>query len=125
MALVRVLNGNKIEHVEKFKGKEIRIPAGGSIEMEEDDAVLFKSQFRTPIYDKGRNQTVESKKIISIEPLNRPGAVAQPAKKHNELVCMACGFEAQNKAGLSSHIRTNHKGQMVDDDARKEIEKEG
>ena len=120
MAKMRVVNGNTIEHVERFKGREIRIPAGGSIEMDEDDAILFKSQFRTPVYDKGRNQTRESMKIINVEPLIH-GATAEV--KPDEHRCMACNKTFQNKAGLSSHIRMNHKDQLVDDDARKELEK--
>ena len=50
---VRVWNDNKFEHHEKFRGKQISIPAGGYVEMTADDAVLFKSQFTPMMKNKG------------------------------------------------------------------------
>lgn len=123
MAKVRVYNDKLIEHVEKFKGDTFKIPAGGFIEMEDEDAVLFKSQFRTPIFDKGRNQTLESMKRIRVAPIpEQKGAVAK-ADESEPLRCMACNFIADSKAGLKSHVRAKHADAMVDDDARKELQK--
>lgn len=45
MALVKVWNDHNREHVEKFKGQEVRIPAGGHILMDYIDAIDFKGQF--------------------------------------------------------------------------------
>jgi len=122
MAKVRVRNGNKIDHVEMFKGQTIKIPAGGYIEMEDEDAVLFKSQFRTPKFDKsGRNQTLESMKVLSIEPIVNGAEKEKPVAE--DFVCHACGKKAANKAGLLAHIRANHTELMVDDEAKKEMQK--
>jgi hypothetical protein len=122
--MVRVHNDNVVEHVEMYKGTQIRIPAGGYVEMERAEAVQFKSQFRTPVRDKARIQTPESKKILRLELIiNGAEKAAAPKAEKDKHICHKCGFEAQNKAGLSAHIRANHLESMVDDDARKELEK--
>ena len=118
--LVRVCNNNQIDHVEKFKGETVRIPAGGFIEMERDEAVLFKSQFFPPKFDKGGLQTMESMKVIKLE--NIPEKVVEPEiSEEKDLVCQACGFVAKTAAGLKSHIRANHAHLMVDDEAREKL----
>lgn len=45
MAIVKVWNDHDRDHVEKFKNAEVRIPAGGYIEMDYIDAIDFKGQF--------------------------------------------------------------------------------
>jgi hypothetical protein len=121
---VRVWNDNVVEHREMYKGSEIRIPAGGYVEMDREEAVQFKSQFRTPVRDKAKIQTVESKKILRLEMvINGAEKAATPKAEKEKHICHKCGFEAQNKAGLSAHIRANHLESMVDEDARKELEK--
>lgn len=45
MANVKVWNDHDREHVEKFKNAEVRIPAGGFIEMDYIDAKDFQGQF--------------------------------------------------------------------------------
>lgn len=123
MSRVKVWNDNVLDHVEKFKGKEIKIASKGYVEMDRDDAVLFKSQFYPPKFDKGNVQMVESFKMIRIEAItNKPGAsTVEP----DDFVCMKCGFKAASNAGLKSHIRANHADSMVDDDARKELIEKG
>jgi len=41
----RIWNHGKEEHVEKFRDEVIRIPAGGSVDMDYYDAVLFMGQW--------------------------------------------------------------------------------
>jgi hypothetical protein len=118
--MVRVYNDNTVEHVETFKGQIYRIPPGGFITMETDEAVQFKSQFRTPVFDKGKNQTPESKKRLRLEEIQNG---AKTAPQQDEYLCHKCGFKAQNKAGLSAHTRANHLESMVDEDAKKELQK--
>lgn len=119
MAKVRVYNDNRFPHTEKFRGEIITIEPGKFIEMEREDAVLFKSAF-TPIkYDKGGLQMPESYKMIRLEAIKEQAPDA-PGGDH---ICQACGFSAATAAGLKSHIRSNHVGQMVDDDAREDIVK--
>ena len=122
MSKTRVYNDNKIEHVEMFKGQAIRIAPGGYVEMEDEDAVLFKSQFRTPKFDKsGRNQTLESMKVLRLEPV--VNGAEKEAPQDEAFRCHKCGKTAANKAGLLAHIRANHVESMVDDDAKKEMQK--
>lgn len=118
--LVRVCNDNKFDHVEKFRGETLKIPAGGFVEMEREDAVLFRGQFYPPKFDKGGLQTMESKKIIRIEKI--PEKPSKPEiEEDKDLICQACGFKAKTAAGLKSHIRSNHAHLMQDDDARQNI----
>lgn len=121
MEKVRVYNDNKVEHVEVYKGETIRIAPGSYHEMDRDEAVQFKSQFRTPVFDKGKQQKPESKKVLRIEAIVNGAEKQKPAA--DKYICMKCGFEAQNKAGLSAHIRANHIDSMVDEDAKKELQK--
>jgi hypothetical protein len=120
MAKVRVYNDNVFDHVEKFKGTMLKIPTKGFIEMDREDAVQFKSQFRAPIYDKGGIQTRESMKMIRLEKMG-----AEEVKQEPEFVCQKCGFQAKSQAGLAAHIRANHVESMIDDDAKKELQAGG
>jgi hypothetical protein len=105
MANVRVYNDNKVKHVEKFKGDMIEIPAGEFLEMQRDEAVQFKSQFFPPIFDKAKNQTLESMKCIRLAPLSGELEAKPEEPKHN---CMKCGQDFKSLAGLNSHIRAKH-----------------
>lgn len=126
MPMVRVYNKKPFDHVEKFRGQMLTIKSGDFVEMDREDAVLFKSQFFPPKFGKDGLQEVESMKMITIEPI--PEEVrknqAPDVTASNEFVCMACGFTAKSKAGLVSHTKANHAGQMIDDEAREEIMKE-
>lgn len=119
MARVRVYNENVCEHVEAFKGQTICIPSKGYHEMEDEDAVLFLGQFKTPKFNKGGIQTQESKKMLRIEVINGQ----EKAKEQDQHVCHKCGFVAKNQAGLLAHIRANHVESMIDDDAKKEMQR--
>jgi len=117
MGLVRVYNKNKFDHAEKFRGAVIEIKAGEYIEMEREDAVLFKSAFKQPMYDKGGVQTIESYKMISIGTI--PDKKPEP-KGPPEYPCMACDFVAQSNSGLKSHSRAKHSDIMVEDEDAQE-----
>lgn len=126
MSMVRVYNDNIYEHREKFRGDEIIIPAKGYIEMNAEDAVLFKSQFTPIIRNKGGQDDPRGFKMIRID--YNPADVKQVrdviAESEQELTCQACGFVAKNKAGLAAHIRANHSSQMIDSDAREALHNE-
>jgi hypothetical protein len=113
MGLVRVYNKNQFDHSEKFRGALVEIKAGEFVDMEREDAVLFKSAFKQPMYDKGGVQTMESYKMITIEPI--PNQKPE-AKGPTEYPCMACDFVAQSKSGLKSHSRAKHQDIMIDED---------
>ena len=125
MSMVRVYNDNIYEHREEFRGVEVIIPSKGFVEMNRDDAVLFKSQF-TPIL-KGRGGIDDPRgfKMLRIEfDPGKPEVEDIVGKVEVELSCQACDFKAQSKAGLAAHIRARHSQQMVDTDAREAIENE-
>jgi hypothetical protein len=121
--LVRVWNDNKYDHKEKFKGDIVIIPAGGYVEMNRDDAVLFKGQFTPMIKNKGGREDPMGFKKIRID--YNPKEIVEDVvtKAEQATTCQACGFVAKSNAGLSAHIRANHMQQMVDDDAREAIQK--
>jgi hypothetical protein len=121
---VRVYNDNKYEHREKFRGDIIVIPPGEYVEMNREDAVLFKSQFTPVIRNKGGADDPAGFKMLRIDyNPDAAGAVKDVVAEHEaDNTCMSCGFIAKSKTGLASHIRANHTAQMVDDDAREAIE---
>jgi hypothetical protein len=118
MSMVRVWNDNVIDHKEMFKGTMLNIPSKGSIEMDSEEAVLFRGQFYPPKFNKGGVQTIESMKCIRVEEI-KSGASKEPAKEEHK--CMKCGEVAASAAGLKSHIRHKHIDSLVDDDAKKEL----
>lgn len=119
MAIVRVWNDSQYDHSEKFKGKTIQIAAGGFLEMEADDAVLFKSQFTPIIKDKhGQSDPRFHKRIrIEFDPVSTPAASRELESK----TCVSCGFVAKSAAGLTAHVRASHLNQMVDEEAKKAL----
>lgn len=119
MKQVRVWNDNKYEHREKFKGGMVIIPAGKYIEMNRDDAVLFKGQF-TGMPENPRD--ARGFKMIRLE--FNPSKIKDVVEEVEQAnTCQACGFVAKTSAGLSAHIRANHQNQMVDEDAREALNK--
>jgi len=122
MANVRVYNDNRFEHREKFRGVHIVIPPGEYVEMNKEDAVLFKSQFTPVIRNKGGKDDPRGFKMIRIDyDPEIPETKDVVGEKSQSLTCQACGFQAKTDAGLKVHLRT-HASQMVDDEAREALE---
>lgn len=67
MGLVKVWNDNEFSHVEEFRSQKIEIAPHTFIEMDEDEALQFKSQFKAPILDGGGNHDPRGFKKIRIE----------------------------------------------------------
>jgi hypothetical protein len=97
------------------------IAAKGFVEMNREDAVLFKSQFTGVVRNKGGVQDPTSFKMLRIdfEP-GEPQVLDVVGAKEESLTCHACGFIAKNGPGLKLHERT-HVGQMIDTDAREAV----
>ena len=107
MSDVRVYNDNSIRHEEKFKGDMVVIESKGFIEMNRDEAVLFKSQFYPPKFDAGNQQTIESMKCIRLAPIVAVLADVEVEKELHD--CMLCGDTGfKSLAGLASHTRSKH-----------------
>ena len=125
MGMVRVYNDNIHEHREKFRGVEIVIPAGEFVEMDREDAVLFKSQFTPVIRNKGGRDDPKGFKMIRIEYAPTAENVKDVVAEHEaSMTCTACGFRAGSTAGLKAHIRAKHADQMVDAEAREALQNE-
>ena len=104
MARVRVWNDNVLDHTETFKGDRIHIPKKSFIEMDQDEAVQFKSNFFPPRKHSNGLQTDDSKKIIRLELIE--GATAAPEPEKHQ--CMKCGQVCATKAALSQHVKHKH-----------------
>ena len=105
MAIVKVWNDNKHPHTEEFKGTKITIPAGGSIEMEWEEAIEFKGAFTSIKRDGSGNALPESYKMIRVErPAQLPfrdekqvfHATGQTFQTPAEMVAFAKAYAAQN-----------------------------
>lgn len=113
MTRAQVWNDNVHPHTERFKDREISIPAKSFIEMDYDDAIEFKCQF-TPIKTDGeKNPLPEGFKMIRVVPM---AAVQAPAP----LVCHATGKVASSPEELAK-MEAEHLGQL-DEGSKKELE---
>lgn len=110
MALVKVWNDNVYPYKELFKGDNILIPPNSYIEMEHDDAILFKGTYCMPKYDAGGAALPETFKKIRITS-GTEGAAKQKIEFYK---CQACNYEATNMVDLDKHITENHLEQLAD-----------
>ncbi len=109
----QVWNDFSKEHVEMFKGDEIRIPAKSFINMNWSDAVQFRGQY-TPIIRDGLGNDLKPKMIRLV----RVEAVVEEPK---DFTCQMDGKSFANQAELDKHIAENHTESMVDADAKKKL----
>ena len=106
--LVRVFNDNSFLYSEKYKGKVYDIQPGASVEMEEDDAEHFLSQY-TPVVKRGDN-TPDPRffKMLRIDPpLGSREHKANPLMVHaaGKVAANAEEFEALTKMYAHSALR--------------------
>ncbi len=115
MTKVRVWNENSYPYKENFKGEFINIPPYSYIEMEKDEAVLFKGTFCEPKYDAGGGAIPSSFKKIRIGEIGEIGGnESVPEIKPRPFKCQVCGFEGENTIELDKHINEKHLDVMVD-----------
>lgn len=108
--LVKVWNDNVHEYREKFRDMHIIIPAQTFIEMDEDEAIYFKSAFTFPMKDaQGKPDPKYFKKIRLEYPETYHGADVDP------LVCHANGQKASSEAALEK-LLTQFSDRMAKDD---------
>jgi hypothetical protein len=125
---VKVWNRNSHDHVDKFKGSEIKIPAGKFIEMDYDEAILFKGKFYQPEIMKNGMQDPRSFKWVELDPEdvarvknNRARMMSDDSETEKVFVCQACSKEFRTKNGLLKHIKDKHQTTMVDKEAKDEL----
>jgi hypothetical protein len=116
---VKVWNDNSYAYNETFREQKISIPAKEYIEMEHDEALLFRGTFAPIKRDADGNPTADGYKMIRIE---EPG-VPQPAAKVDPLLCQSCRYLALNPSDLTGHLKTHEADVLVDAEAEAEIER--
>lgn len=110
MPNVKVYNDNVHPYKEQFRDREILIPPGGFIEMEEGDAHEFKCTYNQPFRGGDNQMDPRSFKMIRIEAIGEKSV----SPKADENVCMQCSYKAASKKDLDEHIDANHLDQLED-----------
>jgi hypothetical protein len=124
MAKVKVWNDNPhTDWVEKFKGDEVKIPRGQSIEMEFYEAHEFKGQF-SPIKIKADGtQDPRSHKMIRVEALNQEQK-DEVDDGQEVFQCNMCKKIYTTETSLIKHSEAKHSDHIVTDpDAEQSIPK--
>lgn len=117
MSRAIVYNDNKYDYKERFKGEIIKIPAGGSIEMDFFDAMLFKSQMPPNIELDGNGiQKPESYKMLRVVKKGH-----EPIVKVSQFACHSCSEEFMTEAAYKNHVKAKHLADMVDEEAVEEL----
>lgn len=106
----KVWNDNIYPHKEYFKGETFIIPPQSFIEMDYDEAILFRGQFSSIRRDADGQPTKESFKMIRIEPMGSP---ADNATKPDPNKCQACAKTFANQGELAAHIFDVHPEAMA------------
>ena len=117
IAMAKVWNDGDKDWIEEFRGEQVKIPAKGHVMMNLFDATQFKGQY-SPIIRDGLGNDLRPKRI-RVERIADGGEVI----KVPEHVCMSCGKDFENSEILQAHIYSSHKEQMVDQDAKKKLER--
>ena len=107
---VKVYNDNTLDLVDKFRDLEILIKPGEYIEMDRGDAILYRGQYKAPVYTADGLGKAEGFKMIRLEPI--PDAVE--AEVETDWNCQACGFNARSKWELEGHTSDLHVEQLSD-----------
>ncbi len=118
MAIVKVWNDNVHKNapshfVQKFKGAEISIPAGGSIDMEYEEAVEFQGLYFPMDFDGSNIQKPSSYKMIRVD---KPSTPVVPASQL-ELMNHMTGKPAQTKDELLQALKAFEDRRVTDPDA--------
>lgn len=112
--LVRVYNDNTYPFTQVFKGDRIHIPAKKFIEMEDDEAVMFRGTYSPILVDGANNHLPESYKMIRIV-YPKDYVNDKPTDKFK---CQACGKEFDTPEILDEHTFSLHLDSMSDKDEK-------
>ena len=112
MAQVKVWNDNDYDYKEKFKDKDIFIPAKQFVEMEYYEAHEFKGAFKA-IQRDGDNQPMpQSFKKIRVE----EAQAADVDAKIESNKCVACAYRGGSAKDLFDHTLAIHAEQFATDE---------
>ena len=106
----KVYNDNKHVYKETFKGDQIVIEPGKFIEMDYDEALMFKGTFNGIKLDADGRPTPESFKMIRVEPMGNP---ADSVIKSDPNKCAACAKVFTDQGALAQHIFDEHPESMA------------
>ena len=104
---VKIWNDGNNEHIEKFKGDIIKIPAKSFVEMGRADGVNFLGQYCPVVRDGAGNQTREKRlRMEWIEPANKSAAKV-------EHKCMLCAQDFKSAKALAKHSDDMHPNEQI------------
>ena len=118
--LVKIHNKNEYDYTEKFRGKEIFIPAGKYYKMDYEEANLFLGQMQPFSRRKDGTQDPRTftKLVMDHDDRRRVELVLRneaEEKTKKVFVCMACNKEFDSKAALTKHSKIEHSEIMVEE----------
>jgi hypothetical protein len=118
MAVVKVRNLNTISFDVKWRGDEIKIPAGGFVEMDWEDANTFiRTPFKSMVKDGMGQDLPEGMQKLKIE---REGDITKYAAKLTPH-CPVCKEELAHWDALDGHTAAMHSNQILDDEEYKKF----
>ena len=120
--MVEVHNLNVHPYKEDFRERQIVIPPKGFIEMEWEEAIMFKGTMNNVEKDADGNVLPTSYKMLKIvqspedkKEMEKIRAQAQTSK------CQACGYQAVDKQDLHIHIKEEHAHMIEDPKVAKQL----
>ena len=113
MGLVKVRNINKHPFEQKFNGQLIHLEPDEAIEMDEEDAVLFKSAFHPFKVDKNGNHNPKFYKMLRIE---KPEGYVAKDPIAGKFQCQACKEQTSSWTELEAHMRLMHTDTHIKDE---------
>jgi uncharacterized C2H2 Zn-finger protein len=125
-SMVKIHNRNQYDYTEKFKGREIFVPAGSFIEMDYEEGNRFLGQMPEFKRLKDGTQDPRSFKWLEMDKDDRR-RVELALRNESEdkakkiFVCHACKKEFDDKKDLLKHVKKEHMNQL-EEKAREELE---
>jgi hypothetical protein len=122
MATVKVWNDNDYPYSEKFKGEMINIKPKSFVEMDFNEASHFLGTFPKIMETdaEGRIKPESYKRLRIENPNGKAPVIANQGFK-----CMQDGAVFQTQEQLDNYILAVHTDKMVDEDAKKALQKRG
>lgn len=122
MKKVEVHNLNSFPYEEQFRDNLIKIEANNYIEMEYEEAILFKGSMNSVKRNGDGAVLPESYKMLKIvQDGSGKQMVADAKKQAAEFKCQACGYNASGKQDLHIHTKEEHAHQLDDPKVAKEL----
>ena len=113
MAIVKVRNSNILSFDVVHNGNKVSIPAGGTVDMDYEEAVMFiHTPFKAIVRDGMGRDLPEGMQKLSIERYGDDVKSKDVAAPH----CPVCNLQLSNWEALDSHVAAMHSDQILQDD---------